>query len=189
MTMKFDLAGFAAHCLTMEADVKLAQEAAMEKACMMVEKAAKKAIGKYLPGYNWPELAAATQEERVRLGFSRNKPLLRTGDLRDSISHVVGYEGKELVGYVGSPLKIALYQEMGTGRIPPRPFLSASLMAQERAIVDLFGRMVVGALERGGPNYREMREMLHILHRLGHEIKEAAEKFLDDDDDSDDREQ
>ena len=50
MTMKFDLAGFAAHCLTMEADIRLAEEAAMEKACQMVEKAAKRAIGKYLPG-------------------------------------------------------------------------------------------------------------------------------------------
>ncbi len=118
MTMKFDLAGFAAHCLTMEADIKLAEEAAMERACQMVEKAAKRAIGKYLPGYNWPELAAATQEERVRLGFDANKPLLRTGELRDSISHVVGYEGKELVGYVGSTSKIALYQEMGTSQDP-----------------------------------------------------------------------
>ena len=180
MTMKFDLAGFAAHCLTMEADIKLAEEAAMEKACQMVEKAAKRAIGKYLPGYDWPQLAAATQEERRRLGFDANKPLLRTGELRDSLSHSVGYEGTELVGYVGSTSKIALYQEMGTSRIPPRPFLSASLMAQERAIVELFGRMVSAAMMHGGPNYRELREIVGILREMGREIKKAADEFLDD---------
>ena len=105
----------AAHLLTMEADVRLAQEVAIERACRMVEKAAKRAIGKYLPGYNWEQLAQATQKERVRLGFTRNKPLLRTGDLKDSISHYTEREGNEVVGYVGSPLTVALYQEMGHG--------------------------------------------------------------------------
>jgi hypothetical protein len=45
-TMKFSsLGGFAAHLLTIEADLELTREVCVEKACRMVEKEAKTAIG------------------------------------------------------------------------------------------------------------------------------------------------
>ena len=47
MTMTFDLGGFAAHLLTIKADLNLAQEVCVEKACRMIEKEAKTAIGTY----------------------------------------------------------------------------------------------------------------------------------------------
>jgi len=44
MTMKFaDLGGLAAHLLTVTADLKLAEEVCVEKACRMIEKEAKAA--------------------------------------------------------------------------------------------------------------------------------------------------
>lgn len=184
----FTLAGFAAHCATMEADMRLAQEAAVLKACQMVEKWAKKAIGQYLPGYNWEQLKEATQQERKRLGFTPNDPLLRTGELRASIGHYVERVGlNEVVGYVGSTSKIAAYMELGTRHIPPRSFLAASAMAQERAIHEMTGRLVMGAILQGGPNFRELREIVHILREMGREIKKAADELLDDPDDSEKR--
>ncbi len=66
MTVFTSFTDFAAHLLTVEADVRLAQEAAVEKACRMVEKAAKRAIGKYLPDYNW----SSWPRQRRKNGFA-----------------------------------------------------------------------------------------------------------------------
>src|SRR5215469_10800568 len=76
----------------------------------MVEEEAKDVIGTYR--YGWPQLAWLTQVDRVRLGYSENEPLLREGDLRDSISHeVIAHESAV---DIGSESEIAAYQELGT---------------------------------------------------------------------------
>lgn len=79
-------------------------------------------IGHEMP--EWPPLAPSTVAEKERLGYtgqvSPTDPLLRTGEMRDSIK--VEIAGLEIA--IGSTNKTALYQEMGTSRIPPRPFLA-----------------------------------------------------------------
>lgn len=125
---------------------------------------------------NLPRLAQSTVE---RKGFER--PLYETGALRDSIEHVVMREGNEVVGYVGTNDPIAKYHEFGTSRIPARPFLSAAAMRQEDKIHAMIQRTMAGMLSSGGPNYREMRELLHMAHMLYEKGKEAAEDFLDED--------
>lgn len=76
-------------------------------------------------------------------------PLLRTGQMRDSIDGVA--EG--LIGEVGSPDKIALYQEMGTPEaiypIEPRPFLARSLMMAVPEIEALCEEVAVKLLVPG----------------------------------------
>lgn len=88
----------------------------------------------------WDELTKATQADRMRAGFSANEPLLRTGDLRDSITHTV--EGNRVV--IGSDDPIALYQELGTHgpgvgpsgyHVPPRPFLATAAYRNKDTIV------------------------------------------------------
>lgn len=73
-------------------------------------------------------------------------PLLREGDLRDSISS----ESAGLEGMVGSTSKIALYQEIGTPGaeypIPPRPFLAKGLMDAAYEIEGLAGEVAIGLL-------------------------------------------
>jgi hypothetical protein len=64
------------------------------------------------------------------LGYSPpNNDLLREGDMRDSIE---GLLTAPLIGEIGSPDKVALWQELGTDGaeypIPPRPFLSKALV-------------------------------------------------------------
>src|ERR1700730_9906020 len=118
MTLKFSsLGSFAAHLLTIEADLKLSQEVCVEKACRMVEKEAKTAIGTYR--FNWPPLEPETVARKAK----GDTPLLETGELRDSIEHVVVREGAEVVGYVGTNNPIAKYHELGTRTIPRAPFL------------------------------------------------------------------
>jgi hypothetical protein len=84
---------------------------------------AKARIGSYQDGVGpfpaWANLAEATVDDRLRKGFTPDDPLLRTGGLRDSIK--VAVTGSEAA--IGSESMIALYQEQGTAKIPPRPFL------------------------------------------------------------------
>jgi phage gpG-like protein len=111
MTM-FSLTDFAARLAMMEADIRLPEEAIVEKAAQMIEERARDAIGTY--EFGWPQLAEATQQERERLGFTPNDPLRRTGRLKYSIGRVSGREGGEAVAYVGTNDPNAKYHEFGT---------------------------------------------------------------------------
>jgi|SRR5580700_6092350 hypothetical protein len=89
---------------------------------------------------DWAPLSTATTEGfrhelgfwipgKIELGYGgAESPLLRTGDLRDS----VGFQGDGLYGIVGSDSKVALYQELGTVGarypIPPRPIFAKALI-------------------------------------------------------------
>jgi hypothetical protein len=67
-------------------------------------------------------LAPSTQEERSRQGFTPNDPLVRTGELRDSLEVEAGL----MMAGVGSPDILMRYHELGDtrGRYPPRPVLT-----------------------------------------------------------------
>ena len=176
MTLKFSsLGSFAAHLLTIEADLKLSQEVCIEKACRMVEKEAKTAIGTYR--FEWTPLQPETVARKAR----GDTPLLETGELRDSIEHIVGREGTEVVGYVGTNNPIAKYHELGTRHIPPRSFLGEAAMRQEHKIHEMMERTIAATFDRGGPHYRELRELFHVLHMAYEETKKLADDLLDED--------
>jgi len=173
----FSLTGFAAHLLTMRADVELAMEAAVERACQMVETEAKDSLGHYHRG--WPRL----QPETIARKATGDSPLLETGEMRDSIEHTVVREGREIHGYVGSNSDIAVYQELGTKTIPARSFLMGAAMRKEREVVEMTGRLVMGAMMQGGPNYRELRELIHLGHIVYEQGKKIVEELRDDEND------
>jgi HK97 gp10 family phage protein len=179
MTIFHTLGDFVAHLSTIEADLELAREAAVVNGCQIVQKEAKAAIGNYRAGYNWPQLAESTQEDRVRKGFPANEPLLRTGSLRESIEYTAPvHEGAEVCGYVGSNHPHAIYNELGTARIPPRSFIGGAARAKEHEVQEAMGRIVERAFTQGGPNYRGMREALHMAHRAYEMAKEAIHDTL-----------
>lgn len=103
----------------------------LEEGSLLFENSAKAAIGTY--EYGWPQLAESTQEQRVSLGYSANEPLLRTGDLKNSITH--NADDKE--AYVGTDLEYAKYHEFGTSKIPARPFLGGAIMQEEHHIPEV----------------------------------------------------
>src|ERR1700761_8189213 len=98
------------------------------KGAHMIQRDAQNKLGSYQPSAGpfgaWDELADSTKADRVNKGFPEDEPLLRTGELRDSIESVV--QGSEAM--VGSMDPIALWQETGTddGNLPPRSFLGAA---------------------------------------------------------------
>ena len=132
--------------------VKEAELAAMERAALLVQAEAKAEIGNYQDGAGsfapWAMLADSTVSEKERLGYGPpDNPLLREGDLRDSIDHSVGFEGMGAVeGVVGSNDPVAEYQELGTERIPPRSFLGGAAFRKGEEVAHLLGDGVVKAL-------------------------------------------
>lgn len=98
--------------------------------------------GEYQPG--WPELAESTLKDKEAKGFPVPSPLKRTGEMAESYSHEV--DPGELAVTVGSPEKIALWQELGTSRIPPRPVSEPALKNSLPYADDVFGEIAVAIL-------------------------------------------
>jgi hypothetical protein len=181
MTKLFSLLGFIAELPAIERDLHASGPKIIERACQIVQAKAKAAIGKNHE--MWPPLAESTIADKAHHGFPTPKPLLRTGELRDSIQYAV----HGLEGCVGSDLDVALYQEMGTSRIPPRSFLRSAAIASEDKIHRMAAATTIAAFSGFGRNARDVREMLHLLHRAGHALKELGEDLLGDDDEGNGR--
>lgn len=86
-------------------------------------------------------------------------------------------------GCVGSDSDVAVFQELGTSRIPPRSFLQSAAIASEDKIHRMAAATAVGALSGFDHNASDVREILHLLHRAGHALKELGEDLFDDDED------
>ena len=124
---------------------------ALEKAAEVVEAEAKAEIGHYQgkagPFAAWAELADSTKDDRVKKGYSENDPLLREGTLRDSIHHKVEMTGiAKGEAHIGSDNPIAVYQELGTAKIPPRSFLGGALVRKTAEVLKLCGHGTMRAL-------------------------------------------
>jgi hypothetical protein len=137
-------------------DAEKSFNAALEKAAKVIEKAAKQKFGHYQPAVGgfgaWSELADTTQEERVKLGFSANDPLERTGGLHDSVTHEVG-SLEAVIGVrdetIGSGTKadptrnagdVMIDMELGTRAVPPRPVLGPAAAESEAAVMRILER-------------------------------------------------
>ena len=171
MTMSgiFTVAEFVAHVATVEADIKLAEEAAIVRACKIVRKQARDLIGHEQPF--WPPLKEATIAQKK----NGNTPLLETGEMRDSIKMMAPFhEGEDVVGYVGSNNDKAVWHELGTRTIPPRPFLSSAASMKEKEIVKMTGDLIFKTIINGGRNYRGTFKALRLLQGAGRDIGEAA---------------
>jgi phage gpG-like protein len=179
MTKVFTLLGFIAEIPAIQRDVEAAGPKIIEKACKIVQARAKKTLGTNLA--SWVQLAAGTIADKQRQGFPTPKPLLRTGKMRDSIEYVV--HGNE--GAVGSNDPVAVFQELGTSRMPPRSFLVSSAISSSDQIARMATAATVAAFSGHGRNARDVREMLHLLHKAGHALKELGEDLLNPDNEDD----
>jgi HK97 gp10 family phage protein len=140
---------FANHLLQAVAKEELALHEGLKASVKLIEQTAKKKIGHYqnesgnFPA--WPELADSTKVDRVKQGYSENEPLLREGDLRDSIQSEV----KGLTGIAGSKNPIAAYQEYGTSKIPPRPFIGPAAFQNKKKIKAIIGLAAIEGITGG----------------------------------------
>lgn len=141
---------FAAHLLAIKAGESLTLRAGLEEAAKIVEATAKEEIGRYQPAIGefeaWPELADSTKKDRVYQGFTENDPLLRTGALRESISHIpelITMDGDSMEATIGSTSDIMVWQELGTKTIPPRPVLGPAALRNEGKIQEIIGEAAI----------------------------------------------
>jgi phage gpG-like protein len=137
MTGVFSLLGFVAHLHAMEKDMEELGPAIVARACQMVCTEAKRVIGEGYP--EWPELQPATLARKMMA-----TPLLETGELRASIEW--SSHGNE--GHVGSNNDKAVWQELGTSKIPPRSFLMGAAMHTEKDIHKMAARAVMARAAR-----------------------------------------
>lgn len=95
------------------------------------------------------EQAAARTEAAVKLSLSRlvgedhATPWLRTGELRASIASQVA----EDTAIIGSTTPVAIFQELGTRSIPPRPFLAPTAATEAEAVVHDIAHAIHAAIE------------------------------------------
>jgi len=119
-----------------------AETRALETVARLLQSRAKAKFGEYQPEagpyVSWAELAESTKAERVRLGFPENEPLLRRGDLRDSIERQVELGETQ----VGSNDDIMVLQELGTARMPPRSVLGTTAVENAEEVVRIIGERV-----------------------------------------------
>lgn len=126
-----------------------ALSAGLEVIAKKIEKDAKDEIGHLQPAVGnfnaWAELAPRTKSEKELLGYKFNdeyNPLLRTGEMRDSISHRVS----GISATIGSTSDIMVYQELGTWVIPPRPVLGPAAYKNTEFINKVIGKVTVMGL-------------------------------------------
>lgn len=137
---------------------RAAVPAALAAAGAMIAEEAKSYIGSYQPTRDpdfpaWAPLTPQTQAERVRLGYSPDDPLLRSGALRDAIEvRVAGFAVS--VGVPATPVagsnatlgEIASWMEWGTATVPRRPFLLPAAFGKRYAAIELVWATIQEAL-------------------------------------------
>lgn len=120
-----DLKSFVRHLATLPATLHSAQQHGAVEAGKALAHHAQALIGTEREG--WAALAESTVKQKQAKGqtgrVSATDPLLATGELRDSVSSRV--DGHTVT--LGSTDPVAPFQEFGTSRIPPRPFIGATM--------------------------------------------------------------
>ena len=167
-----NLAEAAARFAAAAVDIEAAKLAALEEACQLVEERAKGLIGH--PNASWPPLAPETLKRKDNV----NTPLLETGEMRDSIEHVVADSSH---GYVGSNDDKAVWQELGTSRgIPPRSFIGLAAHLEGPNVAKVAGKTLVAAIGAGlaGRRVHEFFEIAHIAAEAFHKVGETASDLL-----------
>ena len=134
----------------------VAQAIGLDLAAAEIQHEAKTEIGSYQdavgPFAEWAELADYTKQDRVAQGFTENDPLLRTGEMRDSIKR----NSDANTAYVGSDSDIALWQELGTDKIPARSFLGGAAVRKSDETVEIIADAVVAHILNTARKHYEM---------------------------------
>ena len=92
----------------------------------------------------WDPLAESTLKEKAAAGYEVPKPLLRTGELRDSIK----IETQGLNAEIGTDHFLGPIHEHGTQHVPPRPFLGPALMSKGNEAVAVIEASIARAIKK-----------------------------------------
>ncbi len=170
MTKMLDsLGAMALELVASEVRIVASLEGGLDRILDRIDRTAKSEFGVYQgpagPFPAWAELAQSTKDDRVAQGYSENDPLLREGELQESIAH----EREGLEGVVGSISDIMPYDEFGTEKMPPRPVLGPAAVRNKSAIETLVGAALVTGLI--GQDVFGEGEQIAIHESLGYDFK------------------
>lgn len=133
------LSAFGAHLERLAVESHEVEHFLAARGADMILRDAKWQIGTYQPAVGpfaaWAPLAESTEAEKSRKGYPLDAPLLRDGTLR--ASYQADVEGGDAV--IGSTSDIALWQEVGTVRIPPRAVLGPAAVSSRKPLMELTG--------------------------------------------------
>ncbi|KAG0167309.1 hypothetical protein DFQ30_006189 [Apophysomyces sp. BC1015] len=141
-----------AHHLMSETVSGLSQvKRGLELSAELIEETAKSEIGEYQEAVAmfpaWAPLAALTEADKASKGYPPNSPLLRTGEMQDSIR----YDAGEWEATVGATDPNMVFHEFGTQTIPPRPVIGPALYRNLEQIQKLIGNAAAAGLVGGDP--------------------------------------
>jgi hypothetical protein len=138
MAREFSLTGFAGFLTKAVVHYEVEKAHALKKAAKVLQEESQRVIGTY--DYGWPELAESTKADRLHKGYTENDPLLRSGEMRESIE-IGPISGGALTTTieVGSNNDKAVWQELGTDRIPARSFLGLAAVKETPEIIEILG--------------------------------------------------
>ena len=108
---------------------------------------ARNALGDYHAAFGpfnaWAPLKESTKRIRVEMGYTPNDPLLRSGAMHDATYGILQNDGAgRWTVTVGSTADYAWRQELGDGKITPRPFLGPALLYECEHIEDELSELV-----------------------------------------------
>lgn len=153
MTMHFNsLGALALHLVEAQAHMALSLHRGLERCAIAIENTAKSEFGKYQPAVGpfqeWAPLAESTIADKEDGGFSPpDNPLLRTGEMRDSIDHEVHH----LEAVVGATDEKMVFHEFGTSKMPARPVFGPAAFRNKERIKRILGAAMVEGLMGGAP--------------------------------------
>ncbi len=151
MTIEFDsLAGLAMHLAEhVLPGLSEGVHHGLEEAAIAIETTAKAELGKYQPAAGpfpaWAPLAETTIADRVAQGFTPDDPLLRSGELQDSIVHEV----EDWEATIGSTDSVMEFHEFGTSKMPPRPVFGPALFHNAEHVQHVIGKAAVSVFVGG----------------------------------------
>ena len=137
--MAMSLSGAAAHFGGLAVTLEHKKHETLDHGARILQTEAKRVLGTY--DYGWPALKPST----IAGKSTGDSPLLETGDLRDSIERDVQTDA----AYVGSNDPKATRHELGTSRMPPRPFLKGAANAKHAEIGEAMGKKFHDMLIKG----------------------------------------
>lgn len=126
-----------------------------------LEKTAKESIGTYQRGIGpfpgWSELAESTIWDKEKHGYAPpDNPLLRTGELRESITHSITFD--TLI--FGSKDQIMVYHEFGKSRMPMRPVIGPAVYRNKKRIKEVLGGAIIEGYFKGSKSALKIHSSL-----------------------------
>jgi phage gpG-like protein len=157
------LGAFASHLDIAAMRQALEITSGLREVATAIQKTAQGKLGEYQGAVDhfdaWQELADSTKADRVAKGYTEDDPLLRSGELRKSIGTAVSLTEAT----IGSTEDSAVYNELGTTKAPPRPFLGPSVIENEGLIKERLGAACVRGIL--GPGVKVPTQMTHKVIR------------------------